>query len=238
MTERPIQRTARCCSRRDRKRDMRVVASEQGRARRAELVLRTASSQTDRPLGRRSLCKDSHATRLREIAETLTPPAPPSRARPLSETGGLLAAIATALLLANLAHRRVVDPSVDRTIGRKTRFPSAACTSKGVPSRRIHGPAFVQRDVSWLKSDRPRMSPPARLATWSTCSSSRSTSPKPCNFAGAGAGKPPIGLVARPASRSSEGRQRRRTPPGASLGFARSATEPPAVTRTQDGTVA
>ncbi len=58
----------------------------------------------------------------------------------------------------------------------------------------------------------------------STCSSSRPTSPKPCNFAGAGASKPPIGLVARPASRSSEGRHRRRTPPGASLCIARSAT--------------
>ena len=76
------------------------------------------------------------------------------------------------------------------------------------------------KQVSVAAAVRTWDSPPARLATWSTCSSSRPTSPKPCNFARAGAGKPPIGLAARPPSRSSEGRHLRRTPPGASLGFA------------------
>ena len=51
-------------------------------------------------------------------------------------------------------------------------------------------------------------------------SSPRPTSPKPRNFARAGAGEPPIGLVARPASRSFEGRLRRQRTAGASLGFA------------------
>ncbi len=68
-----------------------------------------------------------------------------------------------------------------------------------------------------------RNSPSARLSTWSTCSSSRPTSPTTCNFAGAGAGKPQIGLAARPASRSYEGRRRRHTAAEASPVFATSA---------------
>ena len=67
----------------------------------------------------------------------------------------------------------------------------------------------------------PRVSPSARLSTWLTCSSSGPTSPKTCNFAGAGAGKPQIGLAARPASRSYEGRRRRLTAAEASPVFAK-----------------
>ena len=70
----------------------------------------------------------------------------------------------------------------------------------------------------------PRSSPSARLSTWSTCSSSGPTSPKTCNFAGAGVGKPQIGLAARPASRSYEGRCRRHTAAEASPVFAISAS--------------
>ena len=63
-------------------------------------------------------------------------------------------------------------------------------------------------------------SPPARLARWSICPSSRPTAPKTCKSAEAGAGQPQIGLVARPASRSYEGRRRRPSAAGASPVFA------------------
>jgi hypothetical protein len=69
-----------------------------------------------------------------------------------------------------------------------------------------------------------RDSPAARLATRSTCSSSRSTLPRPCNFAEAAAGKPQIRLVERPASRSYQGRRRRRTRAKAALVFAKRRT--------------
>ena len=71
---------------------------------------------------------------------------------------------------------------------------------------------------AWLRTC---SSPSARLSTWLTCSSSGPTSPKTCNFAGAGAGKPQIGLAARPASRSYEGRRRRLTAAEASPVFAK-----------------
>ena len=86
----------------------------------------------------------------------------------------------------------------------------------------ISGLAFMSRQVSRLRSDLPHNSPSARLSTCSTCSSSGPTSPKTCNFAGAGAGKPQVGLAARPASRSYEGRRRRHTAAEASPVFANS----------------
>jgi hypothetical protein len=103
-----------------------------------------------------------------------------------------------------------------RSAARPLRRPSLSSSDASCPTT-VH----AKQTLCLAESPRPTYtSPPARLATWSTCSSSRPTSPKPCKFVGAGMGQPPIGLVPRPASRSSEGRHRRRTPPGASLGLA------------------
>jgi hypothetical protein len=56
------------------------------------------------------------------------------------------------VLLTNLAHRRVADPSVDRTVAPKTRFPPAACTSSGV--RRDGSTAPLSYGEMSLGSDR------------------------------------------------------------------------------------
>ena len=90
------------------------------------------------------------------------------------------------------------------------------------PSHRPLMPARAAMRVWSSTSPHTSCSPSARLSTLSTCSSSGPTSPKTCNFAGAGVGKPQIGLAARPASRSYEGRCRRHTAAEASPVFANS----------------
>ena len=56
------------------------------------------------------------------------------------------------LLVANLVHRLVVDPSVDQTVGPQDRFPSAACTGNGV--RRDGATAPLSCGETSLGSDR------------------------------------------------------------------------------------
>ena len=118
----------------------------------------------------------------------------------------LLAANASALLVANLAHRRVVEPWVDRTVGPEDSLSVGGVYEQRHAARRIHCPAFNRREVSRLRSDAPCMSAGARPAATSARSSSWPTTPKTCKFARAGRRQPQIGLVARPASPAQQGR--------------------------------
>ena len=75
-------------------------------------------------------------------------------------------------LIANLAHRRVVDSSVDGSVDPEDLLSAGGVYEQGRAVPRIHGPAFVRREVSRLTSDRPCMSPIAEAtAQPSACKS-------------------------------------------------------------------
>jgi hypothetical protein len=77
------------------------------------------------------------------------------------------------LLFARLAHRRVIDLAVDRTVGIEDPL-SSACGLYGRlrAARRIRVPAFVRRDVIRLGSGLPFCSPISGTAPSSTVATS------------------------------------------------------------------
>ena len=121
---------------------------------------------------------------------------------------GLECPTAARLVFATYATRRAVDPSDATAVGLKALLSIHRVYALPLVAGRTRSPALIARPVSSPRSAQTSCSPSARLPTWSTCSSSGPTSPKTCNFAGAGAGKAQIGLAARPASRSYEGTRR------------------------------
>ena len=56
------------------------------------------------------------------------------------------------LLVANLAHRRVVDQSAVATTGRKHLLSLGGVYAQSRATRATLGPAFMLREVSWPRS--------------------------------------------------------------------------------------
>jgi hypothetical protein len=63
------------------------------------------------------------------------------------------------LLVANLAHRRVVDPSADRTVGTEDPLSVGGVYARRRVARRIAGPAIARREVAWPRLAETRDSP-------------------------------------------------------------------------------
>ncbi len=102
----------------------------------------------------------------------------------------LRAEIGSDLLFASSETRRVVDPPVVVTTGSKHPLSFGGMYEQPRTARRIAGPAFARREVSWPRSAETRVSPAARPAATSARASSWPTAPRTSKFANAGPHNP------------------------------------------------
>ena len=81
---------------------------------------------------------------------------------------GVGRAFTSDVLIAKLAHRRVVDRPVVRIVGPEALLSIGNVYEQSHVARLIYGPVFGWREVSWLRSELPCSSPKVRIVVWST----------------------------------------------------------------------